>query len=101
MKKKLVALLVAALAIAVLSHFFLPSLIAKWATDSDRKAAGLQEKSVSLRDHKLVYLEGGQGEAILMVHGFTANKDHWTHFAKFITPTYRDAAHYLELLRKP
>jgi len=89
MKKILVVLLAIVLACVVLSHFFGPGLVAKWARKSDRKAAELREKSICLEDHEIVYLEGGHGEPILMVHGFSADKDNWTPFAKFITPAYR------------
>ena len=37
----------------------------------------------------MAYLEGGDGEVILLLHGFTANKDHWTRVARFLTPQYR------------
>jgi len=85
-------LLAIAVALAVVLYFVLPSLIVKWARESERKAAGLQEKSLRVGDHEIVYLEGGQGEPILMVHGFAANKDNWTRFAKFITPAYHVVA---------
>ena len=37
-------------------------LLLKWSRDSERKASGLQEKSLRVEDHEIVYLEGGQGE---------------------------------------
>ena len=92
MKKKVVVLIVAAIALAVVLYFALPGLLVKWARDSERKAAELQEKSLRVEDHEIVYLEGGQGEPILMVHGFAANKDNWTRFAKFITPLHHVVA---------
>jgi len=92
MKKKLVVLLAIAIALAVGAYFALPGLLVKWARESDRKVAGLQEKSLRVEDHEIVYLEGGQGEPILMVHGFAANKDNWTRFAKFVTPLYHVVA---------
>ncbi len=92
MKKKVVVILAVAAALAVALYFVLPGLAVKWARQSDQKAAGLQEKSIRVADHEIVYLDGGQGEPILMVHGFAANKDNWTRFAKFITPAYRVVA---------
>jgi len=92
MKKKVVVVLAAVAALAVALYFVLPGLLVKWARQSERKAAGLQEKSLRVDDHEIVYLEGGQGVPIIMVHGFAANKDNWTRFAKFITPSYRAAA---------
>jgi pimeloyl-ACP methyl ester carboxylesterase len=92
MKKKVVVHIAAASALAVVAYFVLPGLLMKWASDSERKAAGLRQKSLCIGDYEIAYLEGGQGEAILMVHGFAANKDNWTRFAKFISPGYRVVA---------
>jgi pimeloyl-ACP methyl ester carboxylesterase len=36
----------------------------------------------------MVYLEGGKGESILLLHGYTANKDNWTNFAVYLTKDY-------------
>jgi abhydrolase domain-containing protein 6 len=92
MKKKVAVIVAAAIAIAVVAYFALPGLLLKWSRDSERKTAGLQEKSLRVGDHEIVYLEGGKGEPILMVHGFAANKDNWTRFAKFVTPVYHVVA---------
>jgi abhydrolase domain-containing protein 6 len=92
MNKKIVVVLAAVVVLAVALYFALPGLLVKWARESERKAAGLQEKNLRVGDHEIVYLEGGQGEPIVMVHGFAANKDNWTRFARFITPVYRVVA---------
>jgi abhydrolase domain-containing protein 6 len=73
-------------------YFLLPGLLVKWSADSERKAAGLQQKKVRVEDHEIAYLDGGYGETILMLHGFGANKDNWTRFAKFISPSYHVVA---------
>ncbi|MEW6531068.1 MAG: alpha/beta hydrolase [Thermodesulfobacteriota bacterium] len=92
MKKKVTVILAVAAGLAVALYFVLPGLAVKWVRQSERKSAGLEEKNVRVGDHEIVYLEGGQGETILMVHGFTANKDNWTRFAKSITPAYHVVA---------
>jgi abhydrolase domain-containing protein 6 len=92
MKKKVAVIVVAAMAVAVVLYLALPGILLKWSRDSERKASGLQEKSLRVGDHEIVYLEGGQGEPILMVHGFAANKDNWTRFAKFVTPVHHVVA---------
>ena len=89
MKKKVLVLITAVVALALVAYFVLPGLLYKIAIDSERRAAGLQQKKVMVGDHEIVYLEGGSGEAIIMVHGFGINKDCWTSFAKFITPDFR------------
>lgn len=92
MKKKLAVLMAVVVALAVVAYFALPGLLVKWTRDSERKAAALQEKTVRVGDHEIVYLEGGKGEPILMVHGFAANKDNWTRFAKTVSPVYHVVA---------
>jgi len=92
MKKKLLVLTGVVVILAMVAYFVLPGLLVKWATESERKAAGLQQKRVRVGDHEIVYLEGGHGETILMLHGFGANKDNWTRFAKFICPAYHVVA---------
>jgi abhydrolase domain-containing protein 6 len=92
MKKKLAVLTAIAVVLALVGYFLLPGLLVKWAAESERKAAGLQKKGVRVGDHEIVYLDGGHGETILMLHGFGANKDNWTRFAKFISPAYHVVA---------
>jgi len=92
MKKKLVVITAIVVVLALVGYFVLPDLLLKWATESERKAAGLQEKRVRVGDHEIVYLEGGRGETIIMLHGFAANKDNWVSFAKLISPTYQVVA---------
>jgi abhydrolase domain-containing protein 6 len=92
MKKKLLVLTGVVVILAMVAYFALPGLLVKWATESERKAAGLQQKRVRVGDHEIVYLEGGRGETILMLHGFAANKDNWASFAKLISPAYQIVA---------
>lgn len=60
-----------------------------YAKSSERGKAQLIEKTVQIGDHKIVYLEGGAGETILLVHGFGGDKDNWTRFARHLAGKYR------------
>jgi len=53
-----------------------------------RGLAGLSEKSILVGKHTIVYLEGGRGESILLLHGFGADKDNWNLFSKYLTKKY-------------
>ena len=56
----------------------------------ERWRAGLVRKEIDLPDGTLyVYLEGGQGEPLMLLHGFGANKDSFPRVARFLTPHYR------------
>lgn len=56
---------------------------------AQRSKAGLVEKSVEVDGHRFVYLDGGSGEALVLLHGFGANKDNWLQIAPLLTPHYR------------
>ena len=56
----------------------------------ERSRAGVERKEITLADGThMVYLEGGSGAPLLLVHGFGADKDNFTRVARFLTPHYR------------
>ena len=56
----------------------------------ERGRADLVRKEIALADgSNIVYLEGGQGEPLVLVHGFGGNKDNFTRVARLLTPHYR------------
>src|SRR6516164_4315536 len=58
--------------------------------DLHRWRSGLSRKEVAIPGGlRYVYLEGGQGEPLILLHGFGANKDNFTPVARFLTPHYR------------
>jgi abhydrolase domain-containing protein 6 len=87
MKKILVAILVV-IAAAFAVYYTFPEKIAGYLIDSARSKAGLTRKEVKIDDHNIVYLEGGKGPTILLLHGYTGNKDNWIRFAPYLTKDY-------------
>jgi pimeloyl-ACP methyl ester carboxylesterase len=56
----------------------------------ERSRAGLARKEITLADGtRIVYLEGGSGAPLVLVHGFGADKDNFTRVARYLTPHYR------------
>src|SRR6202000_1068659 len=56
----------------------------------ERSRAGLVRKEIALADGtRIVYLEGGTGAPLVLVHGFGADKDNFTRVARWLTPHYR------------
>jgi pimeloyl-ACP methyl ester carboxylesterase len=56
----------------------------------ERSRAGLVRKEMTLPDGThMVWLEGGQGAPLVLVHGFGADKDNFTRAARTLTPHYR------------
>ena len=90
LSKKTIIFMIAVVVVVVVSigYFVLPPYLYNKAMDSLRKEAGLTMKSVSIPDFEIVYLEGGTGDTVIMLHGFSANKDNWLRFAKYFTPEY-------------
>ena len=79
-------------ALAAGAYFLLaaPERAVRAALDYERRLAGLERREIELPGGiKYVYLEGGKGEPLLLLHGFGANKDNFTRVAKYLTPHYR------------
>jgi pimeloyl-ACP methyl ester carboxylesterase len=50
----------------------------------------MERKEVVLPDGThVVYLEGGHGEPLVLLHGFGTDKDNFTRVARYLTPHYR------------
>jgi abhydrolase domain-containing protein 6 len=92
MKKLIAFLILFGLIGLVVLYFFFPGPLYELGMNLARRSAGLEEKSVRIDNHTIYYLEGGRGETIVLVHGFTAEKDNWTMFAKYITPSHQVVA---------
>ncbi|MEC7121201.1 MAG: alpha/beta hydrolase, partial [Pseudomonadota bacterium] len=93
MKKWLLRLL-SVLLLAVLGAFaaiwLSPVASTAFAIDLERRASGLEHQQLTLPDGtRYHYLIGGQGEPLLLLHGFGANKDNFTRIARQLTPHYR------------
>jgi abhydrolase domain-containing protein 6 len=67
-----------------LFYFLFPESVFKLAIDAQRRAADLVKQSVQVDDHRIVYLEGGKGETIVLLHGFGGSKDDWPLFARHL-----------------
>ncbi|MBN2438203.1 MAG: alpha/beta hydrolase [Deltaproteobacteria bacterium] len=80
------ALVVVAAIVVLLAlfYFLFPKSVFKLSIDAQRRSAGLVMKEVRVDDHRIVYLEGGKGETIVLLHGFGSSKDAWTAFAKYM-----------------
>lgn len=88
LKWALVALGGGILAIILLTLLF-PKPAAEIGIALERTRAGLELRTLQAAGVEISYLEGGQGEPLLLVHGFGADKDNWTRVAGRLTSHYR------------
>lgn len=86
----LAAVLVAVVAAAIAFVYLAPATATDWAMALERRHAGLQRKEIVLPDGlRYAYLEGGQGEPLMLLHGFGARKENFTRVAAALTPRFR------------
>jgi pimeloyl-ACP methyl ester carboxylesterase len=70
--------------------YLMPVQATRMALDAERYHAGLARKEITLSNGQhYVYLEGGTGEPLMLLHGFGADKDNFTRIARWLTPHYR------------
>lgn len=77
-----------------------PAVLARWrptrsiwnfARRSQVAVSGLKRRHVWLDQHRITYLEGGRhdGETVVLLHGFGANKENWLFLAGLLARRYR------------
>lgn len=70
--------------------YWAPEKATSFVLNADRWRSGLRRKEIDLPGGlHYVYLEGGKGEPLMLLHGFGLNKDSFTKVARFLTPHYR------------
>lgn len=56
----------------------------------ERSLSGVKQVSIEVDDYTIAYLErDGDGETIVFLHGFAANKDNWIRFVRHLPRSYR------------
>ncbi|RBW48993.1 alpha/beta fold hydrolase [Marinobacter sp. F3R11] len=61
------------------------------AMNMERSAAGLEADTITVGDLKIAYLRNSEmnnGDTIVLVHGFGANKDNWTRIARELSDDF-------------
>jgi abhydrolase domain-containing protein 6 len=86
--KKLATASVLALSLVLAGCANVETKFATWAVSMERSQASLELKQIVVDDFTTPYLEGGQGDTVLLLHGFQSNKDIWIRMAKQLTKHY-------------
>jgi pimeloyl-ACP methyl ester carboxylesterase len=77
-------LILAIVVLLAVFYYLFPETVFKLAMDAQRRSANLVKKEVQVDGQKIIYLEGGNGETVILLHGFGGSKDDWTAFAKYL-----------------
>jgi len=87
----LIIILLLLLAVPVFLNFFMPHQFARLFFGIIRMTGRVTQKWVEVGDTRWPYLEGGpeDGEIVVMLHGYAADKDNWSAYARHFTKTYR------------
>ena len=88
---KILAVVLCVVAVAAAGFLYLkPEETLDRVYSLERWRSGLVEKEITLKGGlRYVYLEGGRGEPLMLLHGFGADKENFTRVARFLTPNYR------------
>jgi abhydrolase domain-containing protein 6 len=88
--KKFALGLVLLLACAAGALYLSPGALVAGIKFVERQQAGLSSREVEVNGLVIHYYEGGpaDGETLLMIHGFGANRDNWLRFARYFTHRY-------------
>ncbi|MEO7067998.1 MAG: alpha/beta fold hydrolase [Rhodanobacter sp.] len=70
------------------SYLFAPQWLLQANFAREAMTAHLDKQSVQAGDTRWVYYEGGEGRTIVLLHGFTSNKEAWLETAKLLTPHF-------------
>jgi len=83
-----IALLAAVCAAMFMLERFSPRRAASIGIAMERRRAGLERDSASIPGAEMPYLEGGQGDTIVLLHSFGGDKDNFTRTALYLTRHY-------------
>ncbi|HZX28532.1 MAG TPA: alpha/beta hydrolase, partial [Telluria sp.] len=66
-----------------------PARMTRLALWAERRRCRLHLAHARVDGFDMPYLQGGQGEPLLLLHGFAGDKDNFTRVARYLTRHYR------------
>lgn len=88
--RAVLALVLATVLVGAGLRYLAPQLVLAIALDIERSRSGLVARSVELPGGlRVAYLEGGQGDPLVLLHGFGADKDNFTPIGRHLVGHYR------------
>ena len=77
LEKKSFYLILSILILLFVGYTSFPHIISKYYTTKTFKDLNLEVKKLKYEDNVFEYVEGGEGENIVFVHGFQSSKSYW------------------------
>jgi abhydrolase domain-containing protein 6 len=77
------------LAVCLWMSFAPPEHVAAMLLDLERGRSGFKVEEIEIPGFRIRYMEAGEGEPLVLLHGFSADKDHWTRVAPYLVPHFR------------
>ncbi|MEM6639072.1 MAG: alpha/beta fold hydrolase [Pseudomonadota bacterium] len=74
-------------ALLVLELVF-PHAAARFFLGLERRRSGLTRREATLDGIRTVWMEGGRGDTLVLLHGFGADKDNYVRVARYLTPHF-------------
>jgi pimeloyl-ACP methyl ester carboxylesterase len=87
--RRVVVVVLLLMAAPVALDFAMPEAAARAWVQLGRSGAGLAASRASVGGLDIAYLSGGEGEPLVLVHGFGGHKDNFARVAAELTPHYR------------
>jgi pimeloyl-ACP methyl ester carboxylesterase len=84
--------LLVAVGTAVALWYLSPEFAYRVLAGTERLQAGVFKSDVMIQERQVVYFQGGQGEDLLLLHGFMGSKEHWTPIAGALSRHFRVTA---------
>ena len=88
MKNTLYSLLALSVLVAIALTLIPTATLYQGLVKLERKLAGFEPHRIQVGDQEIAYLRGGQGEPLLLLHGFGADKDNWNRIGGYLSEHY-------------
>ena len=88
-KRLILFLILLPIVSGVIIYYFFPQYLLAPIHKSYEWKAGVKASSLSVEGYEIPFYEGGEGEPLVLIHGFGGSKISFVQTARWLTPHYR------------